>query len=143
MSVEKFGVQRAFGQPIGSGLDPGDRLARIALMGIDDIDAAPVPKLHIDPPRRVLMISRNDEPAANGDELASQVERLLFTGGFNDTRAPGAVSPLHHTRNHARRVATGQRFGGAATTRICKADGRREMAMTCAPASTAAELTAH
>ncbi len=112
----KFGVQRAFGQPVGSVSYSGDRLARIALMRIDNIDAAPVPKLHVDPTRRVLMISRNDEPAANGDEPASRIKRLLFAGGFNDTRAPGAVSPLHHTRNHARRV-TGQRFGGAATTR--------------------------
>ena len=63
------------------------------------------------------MIARDNQPAANTDKLACQVERLLFASGFDDTGAARSRGPLHDPRDHGRRIATSQCLCSAVAAR--------------------------
>ncbi|MDP9771286.1 UNVERIFIED_ORG: hypothetical protein QE434_000075 [Rhizobium sp. SORGH_AS 755] len=70
-------------------------------MRIDDIKPAPVPQLHIDLARPVLVIAGDDQPAAFGRQFACEIKRPLFAHRFDDTIAEAPVSQLPDTFNDA------------------------------------------
>ena len=51
---------------------------RIALVGVDHVEPAPVPQLHVHLARTVLVIAGDDQPAALGGEFGGEVERPLL-----------------------------------------------------------------
>ena len=65
---------------------------RVALVRIDHVQAAPVPELHIDLARSVLVIAGDDQPPALAREFGGEIERPLRAHGFD-----------HHVAKRARR----------------------------------------
>src|SRR5690606_26228777 len=51
----------------------------IALVGVDHVDPAPVPELHVDLPRSILMVPGNDQPPTFTGQLTRQLGRPLLT----------------------------------------------------------------
>src|SRR5215212_8958584 len=56
---------------------------RIAFVRVDDVEAAPVPELHVDLSRTILVITRDHESPTLTRKLACQIQRLLFAGRFD------------------------------------------------------------
>src|SRR5690606_39164315 len=71
----------------------------IAFMSVDDVYAAPVPKLHVHRARAVLMETGDDQPAANARQLAGQIQRPLLAGAFEGARAQSTSGELLDPRD--------------------------------------------
>ena len=67
----------------------GDR--GIALMGVDDVEAAPVPQLHVDLPRSVLVVAGDDQPTAFGCQLGGKIERPLLADSLDHPLAKASA----------------------------------------------------
>ena len=56
---------------------------RVSLVGVDHVDAFPVPALHIDRAWPVGVVAGDDQPPTIGRQPRRVVERLLHAGGFD------------------------------------------------------------
>ena len=109
---------------------------RIAFVRIDHVQAAPVPELHIDLARPVLVIAGDDEPAALSGEFGGQVQRPLLPDRFDHAVAtPPSVNFLD-PGDDSRDRPSDRRFAPKLCA-ISSAKGRREIATTRAPARAA------
>src|SRR5690606_6528488 len=112
-----------------------DRLAhaphvdlRLPLVRVDDVEPAPIPELHVDRTRPVLVIAGDDQPAALARQLRGEIERPLRADALDDALTHPALrqvpnladdglmilerDPLvgaHPPREIARKRATGDR----------------------------------
>src|SRR5207237_6207725 len=69
-------------------------IARIAFVRVDDVDAEPVPALHVDAARTVLVVAGDDEASTLADQIAGDVERPLCADAFDDALGAAAVGQL-------------------------------------------------
>src|SRR4051812_14733524 len=60
----------------------------VAFVRVDDVDAAPIPELHVDVPEAVLVIAGDNQTAAHGGEFSGKLERPLVAGDLDDSIAP-------------------------------------------------------
>ena len=90
MGVQQRWIEHPGGNRINRGLHTEFIDFGIAFMRVDDIQAAPIPELHIYLPRPILMIASDDQSASFGCELGGKIERPLFAHGFDHciTKSP-------------------------------------------------------
>ena len=114
----------------------GDR--RVALVRIDHVDAAPVPELHVDLPRPVLVIA-GDRPAGRRSRVSSAARssgHCLPTASI--TRSQNAPPVSSRTRSMMCQWSSIRIVSAAPMRRARSSEaGRREIAITRAPASLA------
>ena len=113
MRVKRTGVQ-------SSARDRLDGLAhalhidlRVALMSVDDIDPAPVPKPHVNRVRPVLMIAGNDQLAALGGDFSRKIKRPLLAYRFDHPFAEKSSGQLLDAFNNRLMVGHRDRLGSA------------------------------
>src|SRR5437764_1231711 len=67
---------------------------RIAFMCVNDVQAMPIPLLHVYLPQPVLMVASDHESSSHAGNRCRQIERLLRPNAFDHPRAKLAVSKL-------------------------------------------------
>src|SRR3954447_11529135 len=82
-------------------------------MGVDHVEAAPVPELHVDLPRPVLVVAGNDEATALARQLGRKIERPLLADRLDDAVAEGTAGELLDGADDALVVGHRDRLGGA------------------------------
>src|SRR5437868_2034673 len=102
MSVEWSRIQQAAfdhtnGRPHALEINSG-----ITFVRVDHIKTAPVPKLHVDLPWAVLMVTGNDESTAFAGEFSRNIERPLLADCFNDYVAKLTIRQAIHFVDDAR-----------------------------------------
>src|SRR3954469_10023637 len=101
MEWEPMGIKRArIELPAADRLDSiADALhvnSAIALVRADNVEPAPVPKLHIHLPEPILVIARNDQSSPLFGQLPGKIERPLLTRGFDHDITEFAVGKVFH-----------------------------------------------
>src|SRR5207302_186438 len=79
-----------------------DGYRRIALVGVGDIESAPVPQLHIHLPRTILMIAANDQPAVFTRQLGGEIERPLLADRLDHSVAEFPAGQFPHSLDDCR-----------------------------------------
>src|SRR5262245_45662863 len=79
-------------------------------MRVDDIESAPVPRLHVHLPRAVLMVTGNDEPTSFATNLTGEINWLLQARGLNHASATQASRNLLHLVNCPLELVHGNDF---------------------------------
>src|SRR3954468_12346306 len=95
-------------------LDPAAIDGGVALVCVNDIDAIPVPRLHVHLPQAVLMVSRDTQPAANAGNRRREIERRLVTDTLDDARAHRSARKSLDLLQHVIRVVPLESFEGTA-----------------------------
>ena len=98
MGVERARVEAAGGHGVDGVADARHVDLRVALMGVDHVEAAPVPELHVDLPRPVLVVAGDDEATALARQLGGKVERPLLADRLDHAVAEGAAGQLLDAR---------------------------------------------
>src|ERR1051326_7556730 len=117
MGEKRSRIEAVFGDGDGRFADPLDIDLGIALVRIDDIEATPVPELHINLSGTVLMISSDDQPAALARELGRQVQRPLLSHCFDDAITAGSRREFLDLANNPPVIIHHDRFGSAKFSR--------------------------
>src|SRR5690625_1107841 len=91
VSEKRPGIEFAARNGCKSILQAFEITGGFAFVGIDDIESAPIPKLHVDLPRPVLMIPSDDEAAADFRQFAGKIKRFCKPGCFDRAIAKIAV----------------------------------------------------
>ena len=68
----------------------------LALMGVDYVEAAPIPELHVDLPRTVLVISRDDKSPPLPRQFRGEIEWPLLADGLYHAVTEGAGGEIAH-----------------------------------------------
>src|SRR5438270_6760459 len=93
MSIKRAGVDHAIFDRGNRGADALHVDLGVAFVGIDDVETAPVPELHVHLAWSILMESGDDEPPAFSRQFACKIERVLLADRLDDTitqKAPGS-----------------------------------------------------
>ena len=77
--VEGAGVETAGGDGVHGFAHALSIDLRIALVRVDHVETAPVPKLHVDIARSILVVSRHDKPAPLARQFRSEIEQPLLS----------------------------------------------------------------
>src|SRR5690606_18043280 len=72
-------------------LDAAAAARERAFMGIDHVERAPVPLLHVHLAQSVLVVAGNYQASMLGCERTRQVESLLHADCFDDAFVPSAI----------------------------------------------------
>src|SRR5690242_10208223 len=83
--VEWSEVQVAIDYGINGGAQPCHIDLRVSLMGIDDIETTPIPKLHVDLAWLILMVAGNEEASTNARQFGGKIQRPLGANRFDYT----------------------------------------------------------
>src|SRR5205814_10280127 len=89
---------------------PANVIARIAFVRVDDVDAEPVPLLHVDAARAVLVITGDDETSALGDDVGGDVERPPRADAFDDALGAAPVRQFANAIHDRLVIAHRNRF---------------------------------
>jgi hypothetical protein len=92
---------------------PSTYWPRIALVRVDDVDAAPVPELHVHLAEAVLVVAGDDQAAALGSHLAGEIQRPLQADRLDRPLAPTPVGQPLDLVEDARVVVHDDGLGGA------------------------------
>ena len=91
MRVERRRIESAGRDQTRRLLDAARINRRVALVGVDHVETTPVPRLHVDAARAVLMEARDHQAAAHARECAGEIQCLLLAGGLDHTVAQDAA----------------------------------------------------
>src|SRR5690625_33389 len=83
MGEKRFRIEIARFESSKCGVETVEIFGGISFVGIDDIETAPVPELHVDLARTILMITCDDETAADFCQFAGKIERILESCRFD------------------------------------------------------------
>src|SRR3954454_8597295 len=95
--------------PFEDGVDSGAYAAHLTLartlVRVDDIDATPVPGLHVDLAPAVLVIAGDDQPTVFGHERRREIERRLLARGLDHPVVAAPIGEGESTLRDVRIVA--------------------------------------
>jgi hypothetical protein len=89
-------VENAARHGINRSPDPLDVYIGISLMGVDNVEPAPVPQLHVDLAGAILMVARDYQASADSRKVGGEIERPLRSNCLDHPLGPLAAGQLLH-----------------------------------------------